>query len=133
MLAELKLIANNRDVPYRSLVKVYLAVSPLIAGLFHVGGNIKWHAVSALGGVMAVLAKEDMEAARIIMRRLMWSLNGESGSISWGGPEAMAEIMANHDGLAEEYAYILVAYMREDGFYSPPEILICLDNPRKSC
>jgi len=29
----------------------------------------------------------------------------------------MAEILANHDGLAEEYAHILVAYMREDGSY----------------
>jgi len=93
------------------------AVSPLIAGLSHAGGNVKWHAVSALGVVMAVLAEKDMEAARNIMRRLMWSLNDESGNIGWGVPEAMAEILANHDGLAEEYAHILVAYMREDGSY----------------
>ena len=104
-------LAEVRRLPPRQ------AVSPLIAGLFNAGGNIKWHAVSALGVVMAVLAKEDMEAARNIMRRLMWSLNDESGSIGWGVPEAMAEIMANHDGLAEEYAHILVAYMREDGSY----------------
>jgi hypothetical protein len=93
------------------------AISPLIAGLCNADGNVRWHAVSALGVVMALLAKEDMEAARNIMRRLMWSLNDESGSIGWGVPEAMAEIMASHDGLAEEYAHILVAYMREDGCY----------------
>ena len=73
------------------------AVSPLIAALSHAGGNVKWHAVSALGLVMAALATEDMEAARNIMRRLMWSLNDESGNMGWGIPEAMAEIMANHD------------------------------------
>jgi hypothetical protein len=104
-------LAEVRCLPPRE------AVSPLIACLFSADDNIKWHAVSALGVVMTVLAKEDMEAARNIMRRLMWSLNDESGSIGWGGPEAMAEIMANHDGLAEEYTHILVAYMREDGCY----------------
>jgi HEAT repeat protein len=104
-------LAEVRRLPPRE------AVSPLIAGLSNAVGNVKWHAVSALGLVMAMLAKEDMEAARNIMRRLMWSLNDESGSVGWGVPEAMAEIMANHDGLAEEYAHILVAYMREDGSY----------------
>jgi hypothetical protein len=33
------------------------AVSPLIAGLFDTDSNIKWHAVSALGAVVAVLAE----------------------------------------------------------------------------
>jgi hypothetical protein len=93
------------------------AISPLIAALFHESAIVKWHAVSALGVAVAALAEEDREAARTVMRRLMWSLNDESGSIGWGAPEAMAEIMAGHDGLAEEYAYALVSYMREDGFY----------------
>jgi hypothetical protein len=66
---------------------------------------------------MADLADNDMEAARVVMRRFMWSLNDESGGIGWGAPEAMGEIMALHDKLAEEYAHMLVAYMREDGFY----------------
>ena len=45
---------------------------------------IKWHAVSALGAIVAALAEKEMESARIIMRRLMWSLNDESGSIGSG-------------------------------------------------
>ena len=32
-------------------------------------------------------------------------------------PEAMAEIMVCHETLAEEYAHILVGFMREDGFF----------------
>ena len=47
----------------------------------------------------------------------MWSLNDESGGIGWGAPEAMGEITATHDTLAKEYGHMLVAYMREDGFY----------------
>jgi hypothetical protein len=105
VLAEIRLVPPRR------------AVSSLIAALFHGDERIKWHAVSCLGMVTARLAEEDMEAARSIMRRLLWSLNDESGSIGWGAPEALAEIMANHVGLAAEYAYAMTAFMREDRFY----------------
>ncbi len=104
ILAEVKLLPPRRTL------------SSLIAALFHTDERIRWHAVSALGVVVAGLAGEDMEAARSVMRRLMWSLNDESGSVGWGAPEALAEIMANHRGLASEYAYVLTACMREDGF-----------------
>jgi hypothetical protein len=74
-------------------------------------------AVSLLGLLTVELARDDMEEARELMRRLMWILNEESGSSGWGAPQAMAEIMALHEGLAEEYAHMLVSYMREDGNY----------------
>ncbi len=64
---------------------------------------------------MANFAEEDMESARVIMRRLMWSLNDESGGIGWGSPEAMGEIIASHDGLAKEYAHVLISYVWEEG------------------
>jgi hypothetical protein len=75
---------------------------------------LKWHAVSAMGEVVSHLADENMESARVIMRRLMWNLNEESGGIGWGSPEAMGEIMARHDGLAREYHCILLSYLREE-------------------
>jgi hypothetical protein len=92
-------------------------ISPLIACLFHGDERIRWHAVSALGAVTAKLAETNPEAARTVIRRLMWSLNDESGSIGWGAPEALAEIMAVHGEFAGEYGHILVAYMRPDGCY----------------
>ena len=93
------------------------AINPLIGALCSNSETVRWHAVTALGQLVADLADRDMEAARVVMRRFMWSLNDESGGIGWGAPEAMGEIMACHAGLAEEYAHILVAYMREDGYY----------------
>jgi hypothetical protein len=92
-------------------------INPLIGGLCSTNETARWHAITALGPIIADLADRDMEAARVVMRRFMWSLNDESGGIGWGAPEAMAEIMSCHDGLADEYAHMLVAYMREDGFY----------------
>ena len=92
-------------------------INPLIGALCSTNKTVRWHAITALGPVMADLAEQNMEAARVVMRRFMWSLNDESGGIGWGVPEAMGEILSCHNGLAEEYTHILVAYMREDGFY----------------
>ena len=86
--------------------------------------EIKWRAVTGMGIVVSEMAKKDMEAARKVMRRLMWSLNDESGAVGWGAPEAMAEIMARSEELAKEFAHILVSYTRPDGNYLEFEPLL---------
>lgn len=90
-------------------------INPLFSFLLHHDEQVKWRAVSAMGDVVANLAEKDMESARVVMRRLMWILNDESGGIGWGAPEAMGEIISCHEGLAKEYASVLVSYIREDG------------------
>lgn len=103
-------LAVLRKQPPRRVIK------PLISALYAGGDEgVRWRAVTAIGQVVADLAERDMEAARVVMRRFIWSLNDESGGIGWGAPEAMAEIMARHEGLAREYAHILVSYIRKDG------------------
>jgi hypothetical protein len=90
-------------------------VNPLFSLLYSRDPETKWKAVTAMGAVVAKLGQEDVESARVIIRRLMWNLNDESGGIGWGSPEAMGEILARHNGLAEEYYRILISYAREDG------------------
>ena len=92
-------------------------LNPLFSGICSGSEKTKWNAVSAMGATVARLSDQDMEAGRIVMRRFMWSLNDESGGIGWGTPEAMAECLACHGGLAQEYTKILVSFMREEGFY----------------
>jgi hypothetical protein len=99
------------------------AVNPLFSFFHNTDELIKWHAVMAMGAVVAGLGDHDMESARVVMRRLMWNLNDESGGIGWGSPEAMGEIMARHAALADEYAYLLVSYVNEDGNYIEHPIL----------
>jgi HEAT repeat protein len=89
-------------------------VNPLFSFLLSGDEQIKWRTVSAMGKVVANLADADIESARVVMRRLMWMLNDESGGIGWGTPEVMGEILASHEGLAKEYASVLVSYIRED-------------------
>ncbi len=86
-------------------------VSSLFSALFSTRDTIRWHAVSCLGEAVSQLAAERMETARIVVRRLMWSLNDESGGIGWGAPEAMGEIMAQDSSLAREYSSILLSYI----------------------
>lgn len=90
-------------------------VNPLFSALCSTSDMVRWHAIRAFGWIVPKIADDNMESARIIMRRFLWSLNDESGGIGWGVPEAMAEIMVRDDRLAQEYLHMLVSYMREDG------------------
>jgi hypothetical protein len=92
-------------------------INPLFSFIQSGNEKVKWGAVKAAGLVVSQLADSDLEAARVIMRRLMWNLNDESGGIGWGSPEVMGEILAAHNGLAQEYAHILLSYAREEGNY----------------
>jgi HEAT repeat protein len=101
------------------------AINPLFGFLYHGQAQVRWHAIAAMGAVTARLADQNMEAARVVLRRLMWNLNDESGGIGWGSPEAMGEIMACHEGLAKEYAAILISYLNPGGNYLEHEALQC--------
>lgn len=98
-------------------------VNPLFSFLYSGDENIKWRSITALGKVVSHLAQRDLESARIIIRRLMWNLNDESGGIGWGSPEAMGEIMAQSPELAQEFSNILVSYIRPNGNFLEHQVL----------
>lgn len=105
------------ELPSKSLC------TPLIASISSGDETIKFRAVSALGQVVARLANEDIEAARNIVRRLNWSLTEEAGAIGWGAPEAIGEILARHEGLAREFAGVLLSYVQEVNLLDHPPLL----------
>lgn len=98
-------------------------VNPLFSSLLHKEERVRWRAIVAMGAVVNKLAETDMEGARVVMRRLMWSLNDESGGIGWGAPEAMAEIMARHAGIAGEFGAVFTSYMDEAGNFLEYDVL----------
>jgi len=104
-----RILAEMRSLPARDIIHA------LFSAICRPEEPLRWHAVQAMGESVARLAETDMEAARIVMRRLIWSLNEESAGIGWGAPEAMAEIICHHSGLAGEYVHMLISYMRGDG------------------
>jgi hypothetical protein len=111
-----RILAEVRRFPPQS------AISSLLSALCQADPLVKWHAVTVIGQVMDAIAATDMEAARIIMRRILWNLNEESGGIGWGMPEAMGEILAVNEALAREYSHMLVSYMREENYLELPAL-----------
>ncbi len=97
------------DIPPEKLV------NPLISFLCETDEVLRWRAVRAIGLTVSRMARSSLESARTIMRRLIWSLNDESGGIGWGAPEAMGEIMAGDERLADEYRRILFSYIDKGG------------------
>lgn len=87
---------------------------PLFSLLLDQDPLVHWRAVDGFGHVLARLASQAMEEARVLMRLCMWRLNEESGNLGWGTPECMAEAMARHEGLAREFHRILVSYIVDD-------------------
>lgn len=86
-------------------------VGPLISFFCSKDPLVKGKAISVLGVVAGQMADREPESGRVLMRRLMWSLNDESGGIGWGAPEAMGEIMARSELLAVEFHKILSSYV----------------------
>lgn len=86
-------------------------VSKAVAALCSQEPKLRWRAVEAVGFLVSKMAKKDREAAKDVVRRLLWSLNEESGSVGWGAPEALAEIFARDSGLAREFLPIFTSFL----------------------
>ncbi|MFH2063923.1 MAG: DVU0298 family protein [Pseudomonadota bacterium] len=99
-------------------------VNPLFSFFHSHNELLKWRAVTAMGHAVDRMVLENRkEEARVVMRRLIWNLNDESGGIGWGSPEAMGEIMARNRSMAEEYHRILLSYIMPHGNYLEHAIL----------
>lgn len=90
-------------------------VGPLFQLLMDKDELVRWRAVEAMGMAVTALADENMEAARVVMRQMLWRLNEESGNMGWGVAEAMGAVLAGHERLAKEFARILFSYVRHLG------------------
>lgn len=113
-----KELVSNEVPTIQELIQKFPAeqlVSPLISFFCSTDNVLKWRSVSALAHLIDSMAQVNMEKSRIIIRRLMWTLNEESGGVGWGAPEAMGELMSLNKALAEEYHKILFSYIDDHG------------------
>lgn len=104
-----KALEGLSDWPERQSINV------IVSFFCSLNMRLKWRAVSAAGTVVSRLFESSPEEARIIMRRLMWMLNEESGGIGWGVPEAMGDIMSKSGPLSLEFNRILLSYLDDSG------------------
>jgi len=111
-------VRELRSEPARVLIKALL---PLLC---EGDEERRRRAALALGEAVARLFDEDAEAGRTMMRRLLWSLNDESGGIGWGAPETLAQAMIAHEGLAREFSHLLVSFIVAEGNFLDHEPLL---------
>jgi hypothetical protein len=63
--------------------------------------------------VAAVVAANDVQSVRELLRRLEWLMNDESGGAGWHSPEAMAAIIVNVPPLVDVFGVILGSYLND--------------------
>ncbi|MCG8614633.1 MAG: hypothetical protein MI802_00345 [Desulfobacterales bacterium] len=98
-------------------------VGHLFSHFYHMDELVKFRSVTAMGELALRISGKSMEKARIILRRIMWNLNDESGGIGWGSPEAMGEILSKSPELAQEFKSILFSYLDHRGNHIEHEML----------
>ncbi len=95
----------------------------LFSHFYHKDELVKFRSIAAMGALVSRIEQKNMEKARIVLRRIMWNLNDESGGIGWGSPEAMGEILCLSPQLALEFKSILFSYLDPEGNYIEHEAL----------
>ena len=90
--------------------------STLISTTFDKESPIAWRAVEAMGRAVGAVADENPGTARDIVRRLLWSVTEESGSIGWSAPEMLAEVVVNRPGQFLDLPPIILSLSDEPPF-----------------
>ena len=75
----------------------------------------KWRAVRALGGVVADGQIVSRQQATELLRRFLWALNDESGTVPYGIPEAIGEILAVRPDLQGDFLPMLCSLATTEG------------------
>lgn len=83
-----------------------------------------WLAVEAIGRVGAATAKVNPEKTRELVRRLLWTLNDESGSTPWGATGAIGAIVAARPDLFGAYLSMICPFHDDPNLY--PEFIWAL-------
>jgi hypothetical protein len=79
----------------------------LSSRLFSADDRTKWKAVRSLGVVVSERDAVSSDRARELLRRFFWSLKDESGTVPFGVPEAIGEVLAVRTELQPEFLSIL--------------------------
>lgn len=95
----------------------------LFSHFYNSDERIKFRSTAAMGQLAARIFSKNPEKARIILRRIMWNLNDESGGIGWGSPEAMGEILKFTAPLRDDFGSILLSYLDPGGNFIEHEML----------
>jgi len=73
----------------------------------------KWRAIRALGVIVGDTQLVSQQRVVDLLRRFIWALNDESGTVPYGAPEAIGEILAVRPELQGDFLPILCSLLTE--------------------
>lgn len=115
---------DNKDLKHILNLPLMPLINTLMTFIVNSNISIKERAINVMSKAVSLLADQNIEQAKTVMRRLVWSLNEESGNIGWGSAETIGEILARHEGLANEYHDILLPFINPEMSYLEHEPLL---------
>lgn len=77
---------------------------------------LRWRAVEAIGLLVSDRFANETVLLREFVRKLIWSMNDESGSLCPHAPEAIAEILFHSTTLRTEFLEPWLSYLDEEPF-----------------
>ncbi len=81
-----------------SLLRLEISPRQLVTALVRLAYDketlVGWRAIQAVGVVAKQLVPRDAALLRETTRKLLWSMNDESGGVGWSAPELIGEIVA---------------------------------------
>jgi len=109
---------NDLSLVAASVVKGRKVLSMLVRLSYEKETLVGWRAILAVGMAARELVKTEPEFLRDACRKLLWSLNDESGGIGWSAPELLGEIVsADTKRFADLIPLIAEAYDIEGGMF----------------
>ena len=88
----------------------------LIGLLSELDHLLRWRAIEALGWVVADLAGDDPQVAKVHVRRQLWTMGEESGGTAWHAPEAVGEMLYRVPALAGEFTSVLAGFGHDEPY-----------------
>jgi hypothetical protein len=93
-------------------------LSQLVRQSYDKETHVGWRAILAVGMAARELVKTDPESLRDACRKLLWSLNDESGGIGWSAPELLGEIVSSDTKRFADFVPLVAeAYYIEGGMF----------------
>jgi hypothetical protein len=99
-------------------------LSALTSRLYEADARDRFRAAEALGRASRRWWGKEPDRVSTLLRKLVWSLNDESGATAWGAPQAIGEVVRNDAALAAEYAPLLISYLDNEDIALETDIMV---------
>lgn len=109
--------SSGSAAAYEFLAESGGGLTELSAFLYEQNDQIRFRALKVIGQMSEKMTGEGrLEELREMVRRLLWTMNHESGATGWHSADAVGHIINASKTLAGEYVKLLILYINVEPF-----------------